>query len=337
MYIPRLLALLLLISVCVAPVAAQSSPDKSPVPQSLPTHGAPQVQGESSHLASVRTYTPGEFQQSLLDRLSGGLTQKFPYRMAADSQGRFLVTDPMLSVVHVFDTRQGKRWQMKGDRRHPLDGPAYIAVDADDNIYVTDVQRPAVLVFEPNGRLKQTIGAGVLNVPTGICVDKPKRKLYVADWWKGVILSFDLEGKLLGIFGTPGSGPGQLRGPRDIVIHHDTLVVLDSINSRFELFDLQGNFHGVWPFGPNRVPIAFAFDGTENLLYVDSYSGALVAMDPQGRVLGRLGQLRSYGQWTAQPFRASFTCVTVNALGDILVLRPTLKLEVVKLVTDTGG
>ncbi len=37
MYIPRLLVLTVLISVCVAPVAAQSSPDKSPVHQFLPT------------------------------------------------------------------------------------------------------------------------------------------------------------------------------------------------------------------------------------------------------------------------------------------------------------
>ena len=36
MYIPRLLVLPVLISVCVAPVAAQSSPDKSNVPQFLP-------------------------------------------------------------------------------------------------------------------------------------------------------------------------------------------------------------------------------------------------------------------------------------------------------------
>jgi hypothetical protein len=36
MYIPRLLALTLLISVWVAPVAAQSSADKSPAPRSFP-------------------------------------------------------------------------------------------------------------------------------------------------------------------------------------------------------------------------------------------------------------------------------------------------------------
>lgn len=299
------------------------------------SNGTPQDQSKSSHLASVRTYSPRDFHQSRLDRLSGGLTQRFPYRMAADSQGRILVTDPVLSVVHVFDTRQGKRWQIGGDPHHRLRRPAYIAEDADDNIYVTDLRLFAVLVFQPNGRFMRTIGSGVLNVPTGIWVDKPSRTLYVADWWRREILLFDLEGKFLRVLGTHGAGPGQLKGPGDIVIHRDTLIVLDRMNSRFELFDLQGNFRGAWPFGVNRTPIAFAFDGEGNLFYVDLDSGGLVAMDPQGRVLARFGQLRSFGQW--RPVGVTFKCVAIDALGNILVLRPTLDIETVKLVADVSG
>ncbi len=296
------------------------------------SNGAPQNQSQSSHLVSVKTYSPRDFQQSRLDRLSGGLGQRSPYRMAADSQGRILVTDPSLSVVHVFDTRQGKRWQIGRDPHHRLRRPAYIAVDADDNIYVTDARLFAVLVFEPGGRFLRTIGSGILNVPTGIWVDKPSRTLYVADWWRGEVLVFDLKGKFLRVIGTQGKGPGQLKGPGDIVIHRGTLVVLDRMNSRFALFDLQGNFRGTWPFGANRKPIAFTFDGEGNLFYVDLDSGGLVAMDPQGRVLARLGQLRGFGQ--LRPAGVTFRCVARDALGDILALRPTLEIETVKLVAD---
>jgi sugar lactone lactonase YvrE len=299
--------------------------------------GTPQNQSESSHLASVRTYAPGDFSQSLMDRLSGGLAQRSPYRMAVDSQGRLLVTDPSLSVVHIFDIKQGKHWQIRGDSHHRLSRPAYLAVDADDNIYVTDLQLSAVLVFEPNGRFKRTIGAGVLDVPTGIWVDRQSRKLFVADWWKGVILSFDLEGKLLQVFGAPGGGPGQLYGPGDVVLHRDTLVVLDAGNSRFQLFDLQGKFRATWPFGANRLPIAFAFDGEGNLLYVDLYSGGLVVMDPQGKVLARFGQLRSFGQWTRGPALPNFRCVATDRMGDILALRPTLEIESLKLAPASAS
>lgn len=291
-------------------------------------------QGSPSRLASVKMYALTDFNQSMLDRLSGGLAQQFPYRMAADSQRRILVTDPGLSVVHVFDTRQARRWQIRGDPHHRLGTPSHIAVDADDNIYVTDLQLPAVLVFQPNGRFTRTIGSDVFIVPSGIWVDKQNRKLYVADWWRNEILLFDLEGKLLREFGTWGAGPGQLKGPRDIVLQGDTLVVLDGGNFRFELFDLQGNFRGIRPFGVNRTPIAFAFDAAGHLYYVDLDSGGLVAMDSQGKVLAEFDQ-HPFGQWIPRSSTGpNFTCVAADGLGDILALRPTLKLEVVKLITD---
>lgn len=289
-------------------------------------------QGKSSRLALIRGYAPGEFQQSLLDRLSGGLAQQFPYRIAADSRGRILVTDPALSVVHVFDTRQGKRWQIRGDLHHRLRMPAYVSVDADDNIYVTDLKRSAVLVFQDNARFMRTIGIGLFALPTGICVDKQNRKLYVADGWKDQILLFNLEGKLLQTFGTSGTGLGQLRRPQDIVLHRGILVVRDAGNSRFQLFDLQGNPRGIWPYGANRTPIAFAFDRFGNLYYSDLDSGGLVAMDQQGNVLARFDVQRSFGQWIPRPSEPNFRCVATNEAGDILALRPSLNLEVVRLV-----
>ncbi len=288
------------------------------------------AQGNSHNLASLKTYTPRNFRQSRLDRWSGGLSQWFPFRMVADSQGRILVTDPVLSAVHVFDTRQGTRSQILGDLHHRLLWPAYIAVDAENNIYVTDLGLLAVVVFQPNGRFLRTIGAGVLNVPTGIWVDQSSQTLYVADWWRSKVFWFDLDGELLGEIGSHGKGSGQLNEPTDIAIHHDTLVVLNNANLRFELFDLQGNSRGIWPFGVNHTPIAFAFDDAGNLFYVDLDSGGLEAVDPQGRQLARFGQVRTFSQPRRQG--VNFRCVSKGPLGDILALHPTLEIEAFQLV-----
>jgi len=300
-------------------------------------NGAPHDQVQSSHLASLRTYVPREFQQSRMDRLSGGLAQGAPYRIAADSQGRILVTDSALSVVQVFDTRQGKRWQVKGDRHHRLSAPAYVAVDADDNIYLTELGRSVVSVLQPNGGFLRTIGLGVLRLPTGIWVDKQNQRLYAADWIRGEILSFDLEGKLLQVFGGFGTAPGQLNHPLDILVYRSTLVVLDAGNSRFELFDLQGKVRSIWPYGPNRTPIALACDAAGNLYYADLDSGGLVAMDPQGKVLAGFDQ-RPFGQWIPRSSAGpNFMSLAVDTLGKILALRPTFDVEVVELVPDATG
>jgi len=297
---------------------------------------APHDQGPPPHLAWLRTYVPMEFQQPWMDRFSGGLAQRFPYRMAADSQGRILVTDPALSVVQIFDTKQGRRWQIKGDRRHPLSVPAHIAVDADDNIYVTDLGWSAIFVFQPDARFMRMIGLGILGLPTGIWVDNQNRRLYVADWIRDEILSFDFEGKLLQVFGSFGTAQGQLNHPLDIVVHDSTLVVLDAGNSRFELFDLQGKVRSIWPYGPNRTPIALACDAAGNMYYADLDSGGLVAMDPQGKVLAGYDQ-RPFG-WVPWWFRGPhFTSLALDPLGKILVLRPTYEVEVFELIFDSTG
>jgi len=299
---------------------------------------APRNQVPSLHLSSLGRYSPEEFQQSRLDRLSGGLAQGFPFRMAVDSQGRILVTDPALSVVHVFDSKQGKRWQIKGDRRYRLSAPAHIAVDADDNIYLTELGRSLLVVLQPNGHFLRTIGDGILRLPTGIWVDKDNRRLYVADWMRDEILEFDLQGNPLQVFGSFGTAPGQLLHPLDIVLYRDTLVVLDSGNSRFALFDLQGKVRGIWPYGPNRRPVALACDAAGNLYYADLYSGGLVAMDARGKVLAGFDQ-RPFGQWIPRSSRRepNFVSLALDPLGKILALRPTFEVEVLELVSDTTG
>lgn len=290
-----------------------------------------------SRLASLKTYDPADFQQSLMTRLSGGIISSVPFRMAANSEGQILVTQPILSAVYVLDTKNRTRWQINTGRRYNISAPSYITVDADDNIYLTDFWQSIVLVLQPNGHFLRTIGQGILRMPTGVWVDKGNRKLYIADWTLNEVLVFDLEGHLLQSFGGFGSALGQLIHPLDIALHQNTLLVLDGGNSRFELFDLQGKARGVWPYGRNRIPAALGCDAAGNFYYTDLDSGGLIAMDPQGKVLAGFGQ-RAMGEWIpwSAP-RPNFVGITLDPLGNILAIRSTFEVEVLKLISGPTG
>ena len=291
-------------------------------------------QNPALRLVSVRSYVPQQFRQSRVDYLSGEFPKQFPYRIAADPQGRIFVTDPAVSSVHVFDTLNNKRWEIHGDRHHRLNRPAYIAADAEGNIYVTDLGLSGVIVYDASGGFLRTIGSGEFSMPSGAWVDREKRKLYVSDCWRGEVLSFDLSGNPLRVFGSEGRGPGQFACPRDLVVQDGKLVVLDAGNSRFQIFDLQGQLLGILPFAVDREPFAFALDAVGNLYYLDMHSGGLVAIDPRGRQVGELEPQRERGQWIERPSCPNFVSIAADAQGNILALRPSLKVELVRIVGD---
>lgn len=277
-------------------------------------------EASAARFAPVSRLAPSDFQESWRDVMSGGIGVGLPYRMAVDSRGRILVTDSRLSIVHVFYPEQWKHSQIRGDRYHRFAKPTAVAIDSNDRIYVTDLQLSVVVVLEPDGTFVRWIGAGVLRVPTGISVDKQNQRVYVADWSRQEILCFDLDGTLLRAFGSWGSGPGQVHHPTDIVVQKDSVVVLDAGNARFTEFDLKGRFRGIRPFGFDHKPIAFALDEIGNLYYVDALFYGIIALDQQGKVLAGFGKRK-------------FTCLTVDSLGRILVLREGLQIDVLKLVT----
>jgi len=294
--------------------------------------------GPQAKLVLEGTYFPEQFPTpSRKDRWSGGMAQGGFYRLAVDSEERILATDPTLSVVQVLDVTEEMRWQITGDEHHPLVAPTYISVDDEDNIYVTDPHLPFVSVYRRNGQFIRWVGRGFLYLPTGLWVDKKHHTLYVADWARSQVLCFDLDGAWLRTIGTWGHVPGKLNQPFDIAVYDDTLVVLDAGNSRFTLFDLQGNPRGILPFPFDRLPVTFTADATGNLYYVDAISGGVLEMDLQGRELAGFGQ-RTFGEWIPRQQRGfRFTCVALDSRGRIFVVRPPHEIEIWGgLATDAG-
>jgi len=282
-------------------------------------------------LKTVQTVDPGVLQPSLRDRLSGEWHRQVPFRMATDSQGRILVTEPFGSLVDVYDTRNGKRWQIHGDKTQRMVFPTYIAVDADDNIYVSEPLLAAVLVFRPDGHFLRVIGGDRLLVPFGLALDSANRKLYVADHYRSEIQVYSLDGQLLQVISSRGIEQGQLREPCDLVLHHGMLFVLDTGNVRFQMFDLDGNGKGVTPFGNDRWPVAFALDAAGNLYYVDMESLGMQVANAAGSSIAALDVKLGYGQPSGGTMYPSFMSVVESPDGNVLALRPALTVEEVRV------
>lgn len=90
-----------------------------------------------------------------------------------------------------------------------MNGPAGIAFDADENIYVADSLNHRVQKFTKDGQFLTKWGGqgdseGKLNMPWGIAADE-LGDVYVADWRNDRIQKFTANGEFLFAFGKSGS------------------------------------------------------------------------------------------------------------------------------------
>ena len=67
-------------------------------------------------------------------------------------------------------------------------------------------------------------------------------EIFVSDYDGNNIKKFSPDGKFLKIIGRKGEGPGDLSGPSYLETNKDRLIVWESRNGRFSLFNLEGDF-----------------------------------------------------------------------------------------------
>jgi len=156
--------------------------------------------------------------------------------------------------------------------------PNHLALDADDNLYVTEFVGGRVWVFSPSGELLlQFAGAGEavgeLSGPTGIAIDA-NGNIYVGESGTSRVQKFSPEGVPLASWGTPGSGPGEFASAMGVGINDDLgrAYVADYGNSRVQVFTLDGEL--LFMFGergdaPGEMFLPIGVDiGQDGTVYV---------------------------------------------------------------------
>ena len=256
-------------------------------------HSAREVQPKRTFWKKVLDFVAGEPEFHTLVR---------PYSIVTDSRGRIIVTDPGAFGVHIFDFQQQKyKFLSRVDnRKDPMLTPQCVAVDAQDNIYVTDSQSGKVFVFSSDGKYQRVIGSlkggeGFFKRPTGIAVDSAAQRIYVTDTLRDKIFVTDMRGSVVQTIGSNGEGKGEFNFPTELRLHGDTLVVVDAMNFRVQVLDRSGQFqYAIGQIGDQSGtmfrPKGVGFDSEGDLYVVDGLWGVVQAFNREGELLYTFGE-----------------------------------------------
>jgi DNA-binding beta-propeller fold protein YncE len=220
-----------------------------------------------------------------------------PYSIAIDSHGRAIVTDPGAMGLHIYDfTKHKYKFVMRRDKdENSLISPQCVAVDAQDNIYVTESVSGRIFIFDSNGKFKRLIGAlrggeGYFKRPTGIAVDSVAQRIYVTDTGRNKVFILDMQGQVLETIGKTGTQPGEFNFPTEVVLHGKDLAVVDAMNFRVQVFDRNGGFkYSVGSLGDGLGslfrPKGIGFDSEGHLYVVDAAMNNVQVFDEHGDLL----------------------------------------------------
>ena len=175
--------------------------------------------------------------------------------VAINSKGNIFVLSRGPHPLMEFDP-DGKFIRGFGDGF--FDRPHGLRIDAQDNIWTTDVASHVVYKMIPQGRIQLILGnkgtAGefhpyghlrLLNEPNDVAV-APNGEIYVVQGHGRVeprVLKFDRDGNFIKAWGKKGKGPGEFDIAHSIAIDAKGLVyVADRNNQRIQVFDADGTF-----------------------------------------------------------------------------------------------
>jgi DNA-binding beta-propeller fold protein YncE len=174
-----------------------------------------------------------------------------PVGMAVDNENRLLyVVDEQQDLVLVYDADSLKLLRHIGTpgKKHTLTTPgdfggaSNVALDKDENVYVTDTMNNRVEIFDADGKFisefgKHGDGPGYFARPKGIAVDCDGH-IWVADEYQDRVEVFNRDGQLLTYIGdVHASGLGQFKALVGIAVDKQNRVfTTEQYPGRMQMF-----------------------------------------------------------------------------------------------------
>ncbi|MFC1793079.1 hypothetical protein ACFL3Q_05780, partial [Planctomycetota bacterium] len=188
-----------------------------------------------------------------LAAILGGNLKLQPIDVAVRGK-RCYITDMSSNQIVVLDVTTDEEIMRIGE---PGDGNGQfgligdIALDLEENIYVTDKALARVTTFNKNGVFRKTFGKIGDNIhdfvrPKGIDIDRQGR-IWVVDAAAEVGKVYNPEGQLLMFFGFSGTEPGNMNLPASITIDYDNVELFKEYfaeGARIEFLVLVSSQYG---------------------------------------------------------------------------------------------
>jgi DNA-binding beta-propeller fold protein YncE len=223
-----------------------------------------------------------------------------------------------------------------------FDRPHGLRIDAQDNIWATDVGGHVVYKFNPAGRIEMVLGVKgrpgemhdfghlrLFNEPNEAVVG-PTGDVYVLQGHgKGPaqVLKFDKDGNYIKAWGKKGKGPGEFDIPHSLVFDAKGLIyIADRSNQRIQVFDGDGNY--IRESSHPGTPCGLFITPDQHIWLAHGHTGQIMKLDLNGKVLGTMagaGQGKTLGKYGEAHY------IAVSARDEVFVA-DTLNWRVQKYV-----
>ena len=119
-----------------------------------------------------------------------------------------------------------------------LKTPGHIHVSEDDLVYISDMEKGCVNLYDGYGNYLHNIGLGVLSAPTGVC-NGPSGLVLVVDNDLDQMLIFEKSGRFVQAMGSNGDKYGAFNNPGDIACFNNQVYIADTGNHRIQVFKIR--------------------------------------------------------------------------------------------------
>ena len=219
---------------------------------------------------------------------------KKPFDFVFVNKESYYITDFSDNKIISFVSNKVK-WIVTNNQYHSLLGPQGIAIDNEQNIYVTDIGNAKVHTYNRNGKYLQSFGKrgskkGELLLPSDILYYK--EKIFISDKGNHVINVFDQYGNYL-----KDIGEGILRKPRALALYDENQIAivdhqevylcdLKKIQYKEILNNINSPDKKLVP-APNNIT-SIAVDKQKNIYLANATTGKIDILAPQENLYANL-------------------------------------------------